>query len=79
MATPMKGSGLKTRLTAKENISTQMGLAMKVNGLKISRRELDLRHGPMEAIIKVSTTMVKSTGKENSLGKMALHTPETGI
>ena len=79
MATPMKVSGLKTRLMAKENISTQMGLAMKDNGLKISKRDLDQRHGPMEAIIKVSTTMVKSTGKANSLGKMALHTPETGI
>jgi hypothetical protein len=79
MATPMKVSGLKTRLMAKENISTQMGLAMKDNGLKISKRDLDQRHGPMEAIIKVSTTMVKSTDMANSLGKMALHTPETGI
>lgn len=76
--TPTKVNGSRIRLMARDSTCMQMGLDMKDSGARINKRDLDVRHGLMEASIKGCIMTVKSMAEENSHGRTVHLTQVTG-
>jgi hypothetical protein len=68
MGTFMKGNGKMTKLMDLESTITQMGLAMRGTGVKISSMVTARRHGQMAHATRVNTKMAKKMASGNSTG-----------